>query len=89
MRWPGKPDAYANGYLHSRKAAAGAMDGGSPYPTTIVRYGFAQTATDFYVFGGVDDGFTTNAVNKMTSPREPGHRSHRCHLAMKRHLRAR
>ena len=36
----------------------------SPYPTTIVRYGFAQTATDFYVFGGVDNGFTTNAVNK-------------------------
>jgi N-acetylneuraminic acid mutarotase len=35
----------------------------SPYPTTIVRYGFAQTATDFYVFGGVDNGFTTNAVN--------------------------
>jgi len=28
-----------------------------------VRYGFVQTATDFYVFGGVDNGFTTNAVN--------------------------
>jgi hypothetical protein len=36
----------------------------SPYPTTIVRYGFVQTATDFYVFGGVDNGFTTSAVNK-------------------------
>jgi hypothetical protein len=30
-----------------------------------VRYGFAQTATHFYVFGGVDNGFTTNAVNRM------------------------
>ena len=30
-----------------------------------MRYGFAQTATDFYVFGGVTDGFTTNAVNSM------------------------
>jgi len=38
---------------------------GTPYPTTIVRYGFAQTATHFYVFGGVDNGFTTNAVNRM------------------------
>ncbi len=37
----------------------------SPYPTTIVRYGFAQTATHFYVFGGVDNGFATNAVNRM------------------------
>src|SRR5205814_68752 len=35
----------------------------NPYPTTIVRYGFVQTATDFYVFGGVDNGSTTNAVN--------------------------
>ncbi len=38
---------------------------GMPYPTTIVRYGFAQTATHFYVFGGVDNGFVTNAVNRM------------------------
>jgi hypothetical protein len=37
----------------------------SPYPTTIVRYGFAQTATHFYVFGGVDNGTVTNAVNRM------------------------
>ena len=29
-----------------------------------MRYGFAQTATHFYVFGGVDNG-TTNAVNRM------------------------
>ena len=42
----------------------GPWTAGNPYPTTIVRYGFAQTATDFYVFGGVDNGFTTNAVNK-------------------------
>src|SRR4051794_19186860 len=26
---------------------------GTPYPTTIVRYGFVQTASHFYVFGGV------------------------------------
>jgi hypothetical protein len=38
---------------------------GMPYPTTIVRYGFAQTATHFYVFGGVDNGATTSAVNRM------------------------
>src|SRR5215471_2369901 len=35
----------------------------SPYPTTIVRYGFVQTATDFYVFGGVSDGTEVNNVN--------------------------
>ena len=43
---------------------AGAWTAGNPYPTTIVRYGFVQTATDFYVFGGVDNGSITNAVNK-------------------------
>ena len=37
----------------------------SPYPTTIVRYGFVQADTDFYVFGGVDNGAKpTNAVNR-------------------------
>ena len=36
----------------------------SPYPTTIVRYGFVQTATDFYVFGGVSDGTHVNNVNR-------------------------
>ncbi len=36
--------------------AAGPWTLGSPYPRTIVRYGFAQTATHFYVFGGVSDG---------------------------------
>ena len=36
--------------------AAGPWTAGNPYPTTIVRYGFAQTATHFYVFGGVDNG---------------------------------
>ncbi len=44
---------------------AGPWTAGTAYPTTIVRYGFAQTATHFYVFGGVDNGFTTNAVNRM------------------------
>jgi len=37
----------------------------SPYPSTIVRYGFAQTATHFYVFGGVSDGTRVTAVNRM------------------------
>ena len=44
---------------------AGPWTAGTSYPTTIVRYGFAQTATHFYVFGGVDNGATTNAVNRM------------------------
>jgi N-acetylneuraminic acid mutarotase len=44
---------------------AGPWTAGTAYPTTIVRYGFAQTATHFYVFGGVDNGATTNAVNRM------------------------
>ncbi len=44
---------------------AGSWVAGNPYPTTIVRYGFAQTATNFYVFGGVDNGNQTNAVNTM------------------------
>ena len=38
---------------------------GTQYPSTDVRYGFAQTATHFYVFGGVDNGTRTNAVNRM------------------------
>ena len=37
----------------------------TPYPTTIVRYGFAQTATHFYVFGGVSNGTRVNTVNRM------------------------
>ena len=37
----------------------------TPYPTTIVRYGFAQTATHFYVFGGVSNGTRVNNVNRM------------------------
>ena len=37
----------------------------SPYPITDVRYGFAQTATHFYVFGGVSDGTRVNDVNRM------------------------
>ncbi len=43
----------------------GPWTAGTNYPTTIVRYGFAQTATHFYVIGGVDNGATTNAVNRM------------------------
>ena len=37
----------------------------APYPTTDVRYGFVQTATDGYVFGGVSDGTRVNAVNRV------------------------
>jgi Kelch motif len=37
----------------------------SPYPIDIVRYAFAQTATHFYVFGGVSDGTRQSAVNRM------------------------
>ena len=37
----------------------------SPYPITDVRYGFAQTATHFYVFGGVSDGTRVPDVNRM------------------------
>jgi len=45
--------------------ATGPWTAGNPYPTTIVRYGFVQTATHFYVFGGVDNGAVVNAVNRM------------------------
>ena len=41
------------------------MDGGHAISYDDVRYGFAQTATHFYVFGGVDNGTRTNAVNRM------------------------
>jgi N-acetylneuraminic acid mutarotase len=44
---------------------AGVWTPGTPYPSTIVRYGFAQTATHFYVFGGVDNGTRVNNVNRM------------------------
>ena len=37
----------------------------SPYPITDVRYGFAQTATHFYVFGGVSEGTRVNSVNRL------------------------
>src|SRR6185369_9568371 len=37
----------------------------SPYPITDVRYGFAQTATHFYVFGGVSNGTRVNSVNRL------------------------
>src|SRR5204862_7618654 len=37
----------------------------SPYPISVVRYGFAQTATHFYVFGGVSNGTSVNNVNRM------------------------
>ena len=37
----------------------------TPYPITNVRYGWAQTATHFYVFGGVSDGTRVNDVYRM------------------------
>ena len=43
----------------------GAWSTASPYPISIVRYGFAQTATHFYVFGGVSDGTRVADVNRM------------------------
>ena len=37
----------------------------TPYPIPNVRYGWAQTATHFYVFGGVSDGTRVNNVYRM------------------------
>ena len=37
----------------------------TPYPIPDVRYGFAQTATHFYVFGGVSNGTRVPDVNRM------------------------
>jgi hypothetical protein len=42
-----------------------AWTAGTAYPTTICRYGFVQTATHLYVFGGVSDGTQVNNVNRM------------------------
>src|SRR4029078_5117173 len=36
----------------------------TPYHTTLVRYGFAQTAMLLYVFGGVSNGTRLNSVNR-------------------------
>ena len=61
--WPGA-DCHRGCNANTDAAAAVlAVGDGQPVSTTIVRYGFVQTATDFYVFGGVDNGSTTNAVN--------------------------
>ena len=43
----------------------GAWSTASPYPIPDVRYGFAQTATHFYVFGGVSNGTRVPDVNRM------------------------
>jgi Kelch motif len=42
----------------------GPWSSASPYPFNNGRYGFAQTATHFYVFGGVSDGNRVNSVNR-------------------------
>jgi hypothetical protein len=44
--------------------ACGNWNTATSYPVTDVRYGFAQTSTDFYVFGGVSNGTRINTVNK-------------------------
>ena len=49
----------------SPNGGPGPWTSGNPYPSTIVRYGFAQTGTNFYVFGGVDNGSRVNNVNTM------------------------
>jgi hypothetical protein len=36
----------------------------TPYPIPVVRYGFAQTASLLYVFGGVSNGTRVNSVNR-------------------------
>jgi hypothetical protein len=69
---PAKPDTNLLASDQSRlvapaapSQATGGWTMGTPYPTAIVRYGFAQTVTHFYVFGGVDNGSTTSDVNRM------------------------
>src|SRR4029077_3747380 len=37
----------------------------TPYPIPVVRYGFAQTATHFYVLGGVSNGTRVPDVNRL------------------------
>jgi hypothetical protein len=51
--------------LHARRAHPGPWVIASPYPIPDVRYGFAQTATHFYVFGGVSNGTRVPDVNRM------------------------
>jgi hypothetical protein len=50
--------------LHAR-GTPGPWSTASPYPIPDVRYGFAQTATHFYVFGGVSNGTRVPDVNRM------------------------
>src|SRR5205085_2773718 len=38
----------------------------TPYPIRVARYGFAQTATHFYAFGGLPNGFpVTNSATQL------------------------
>ena len=53
-----QPDVHPGG-------TPGPWTAGNAYPLNDVRYGFAQTATHFYVFGGVADGSRVNNVNRM------------------------
>jgi hypothetical protein len=58
------PTATATPTCPAGAGAPGPWVTASPYPLNIVRYGFAQTATHFYVFGGVADGVRVNNVNR-------------------------
>ena len=80
-RQPLRPPVQAGG-------TPGPWMSGSPYPTTDVRYGFAQTATHFYVFGGVDNERATLRMLSIAwiSPLGCGSRARRCRLPVK-HLR--
>src|SRR5215472_11877983 len=55
----------ATGEPTSMPTCAGPWSTASPYPIPDARYGFAQTATHFYVFGGVSNGTSVNNVNRL------------------------
>ena len=62
------PDGNADANRHPTcipGGTPGPWTAGNAYPLNNVRYGFAQTATHFYVFGGVADGTRVNNVNRM------------------------
>ena len=71
-RWMRQPNADSSAVgnadwvaeLHARRYTR-AMEHRLPYPIPDVRYGFAQTATHFYVFGGVSNGTRVPDVNRL------------------------
>jgi hypothetical protein len=54
---------------HRRRRRELSVGDGQSYPTSIVRYGFVQTDTDFYVFGGVSDGSEVTTLIATTRHR--------------------